>query len=129
MEETDLSIQLFAAGWQIYEAGQLRVLHDTDLKHHESPEYNAGGITNVGLFIFLHFPVAHWGSGLLRIANRVAYSLRNGHFRGVFSGITQIPIVCYHYRRFRRPIDWSTLRRYLAFRRTKADEARLRLQL
>ena len=62
MEETDLSIQLFAAGWQIYEAGLLRVLHDTDSKHHDSFEITAGAISNVGLFVFLHFPVIRWSS-------------------------------------------------------------------
>jgi acetyltransferase-like isoleucine patch superfamily enzyme len=124
MEETDLSIQLFAAGWQIYEAGLLRVLHDTDSKHHESFEITAGAISNVGLFVFLHFPVVRWGSGFLRVANRIAYSLRKGRFRGVLSGITQIPIICYQNRRFRRPIDWFTLNRYLSLRRTRADEVR-----
>jgi GT2 family glycosyltransferase len=117
MEETDLSLQLYAAGWQIYEAGLLRVFHDTDLRHQESSEATAGTISNVGLFVFLHFPVIFWGSGVLRVANRVAYSLRKGRFRGVLSGITQIPITCYRNRRFRRPVDRSTLKRYLALRR------------
>jgi hypothetical protein len=128
MEEVDLSIQLFAAGWQIYEAGQLRVLHDTDLKHHESFEITAGGIANVGLFVFLHFPVIHWASGVLRVANVVADSLRRGRLHGIVSGLVRIPIACYRYRRFREPIDWYTLKSYLAFRRAKSDEARQRLQ-
>src|SRR5262249_43943375 len=37
MEECDLSLQLFAMGWQIYETGDLRVFHNTELKHHRSP--------------------------------------------------------------------------------------------
>src|SRR5262249_20271382 len=49
MEECDLSLQLFAAGWQMYEAGNLRVFHDTDLRHHQSTEITSGVITNVGL--------------------------------------------------------------------------------
>src|SRR5262249_10936470 len=36
MEESDLSLQLFAAGWQICEARELRVFHDSDLAHHQS---------------------------------------------------------------------------------------------
>jgi GT2 family glycosyltransferase len=57
MEETDLSIQLFAAGWDIYEAGDLRVFHDTELKHHESPKITAGHIANTGLCAFLNYPM------------------------------------------------------------------------
>jgi hypothetical protein len=118
MEETDLSIQLFVADWQIYETAQLRVLHDTDLKHHASLEKNAGAITNVGLFAFLHYPAAYWGFGLLQVANRVVYSLRMGRLHGVFSGIAQIPADCYHNRKFRQPIEWTIIRRFLDLRRT-----------
>jgi GT2 family glycosyltransferase len=118
MEETDLSMQLFAAGWHIYEAGDLRVFHDADLKHHQSSEINAGTITNAGLFVFLHFPLIRWGSGLLQVGNRVVYSIRMARFRGICSGLLQIPIECYRNRRCRNAIAWPTLRRFLAFRRT-----------
>jgi GT2 family glycosyltransferase len=118
MEETDLSVQLFAAGWDIHEVGHLRVFHDTDLKHHESSEINAGVITNIGLFVFLHFPVVRWGWGLLKVANRVAYCMRTGRFRGVCSGLLGIPIECYRHRRYRKVIAWPTLKRFLEFSRT-----------
>jgi hypothetical protein len=118
MEEIDLSLQLFAAGWDIYESGDLRVLHDTDLKHHESSEINAGAITNIGLFVFLHFPVASWGWGLLQVGNRVLYSMRVRRFRGIGSGLIEIPLVCYHHRHYRNAVSWPTLRRFLELRRT-----------
>jgi GT2 family glycosyltransferase len=120
MEETDLSIQLFAAGWQIYRAGDLRVFHDADLRHHETPDINAGGITNVGLFVFLHFPVNRWGYGLLQVANRVAYSIRMGRIRGICAGIIRILPNCYSNRQHRKPIEWQTLKRFLELRRTSA---------
>ena len=60
MEETDVSLQLFAAGWDIYHAGRLRVFHDTDLAHHDSPEIVSGYVANVGLFAFLNYPVVGW---------------------------------------------------------------------
>src|ERR1700754_2745461 len=41
IEETDISLQLFAAGWRICQVGALRVFHDTDLQHHESPVITA----------------------------------------------------------------------------------------
>lgn len=118
MEETDLSIQFFASGWNIYDVGQLRVLHDTDLKHHASCAINAGSITNTGLFVFLHYPISHWGFGLLQVANRVVYLIRVKRYRGIFSGIAQIPVDCYRHRRFRRPLDWVTIKRFLDFRHT-----------
>jgi hypothetical protein len=49
MEESDLSLELFAAGQKIYEAEDLRVFHDSDLKHHHSAEVTSAAITNVGL--------------------------------------------------------------------------------
>lgn len=122
MEETDLSIQLFASGWRIYEARELRVLHDTDLKHRKSVEIKAGSITNVGLFVYLHFPLAHLGWGLLQVANIVRYSIRTRQFRGVGLGLLQIPIECYRYRRYRSPVAWPTLKRFLLFRRASARQ-------
>jgi GT2 family glycosyltransferase len=118
MEETDLSLQLFVAGWHIYEAGDLRVFHDTNLKHHQSLEINAGAITNVGLFVFLHFPLVRWGTGLLQVGNRVVYSMRMGRFRGICSGLLQIPIDCYRNRHYRNAVAWPMLKQFLAFRRT-----------
>jgi ABC-type Na+ efflux pump permease subunit len=56
-----LSLQLFAAGWQIYEAGDLSVYHDTELKHHQSPEITSGYIANAGLFAFLNYPIVGRG--------------------------------------------------------------------
>jgi GT2 family glycosyltransferase len=118
MEERDLSMQLFACGWQIYEAGELRVFHDTDLKHHRSPEVTSGVITNVGLCVFLNYPVIGWGWGFLQLANSVGYSIRMGRIRGICSGIFRIPAECYRNRRYRKPVAWKTLRRFLRFRRT-----------
>jgi GT2 family glycosyltransferase len=118
MEETDLSLQLFANGWDIYETRDLRVFHDTDLKHHESSEINAGVITNVGLFAFLHFPINFWWLGLAQVANRVAYCMRMGRYRGICSGLIQIPIDCYLNRAHRNAVAAPTLKKFLEFRRS-----------
>lgn len=116
MEETDLSMQLFAAGWQIFEAGDLRVFHDTELKHHQSPEITAGVIANVGLCAFLNYPVIAWGWGLVQVANKIVYCIRMGRVRGILSGVLQIPVDCYRNRRYRKPIARDTLRRYFRLR-------------
>jgi len=118
MEESDLSLQLFAAGWSIYEAGELRVFHDTDLKHHQSPEVTAGAIANVGLYAFLNYPIRGWGRGLLQLANKVAYCIRKGRIRGILSGILRIPVDCYRNRQHRQPIAWKTVKKFLEFRKT-----------
>jgi GT2 family glycosyltransferase len=115
MEEHDLSLQLFAAGWQIYEAGHLRVFHDTDLKHHESPEITSGAIANTGLYVFLHYPLIGWALGVTQVANKVAYCIRTGRIRGIWSGIARIPLECYRNRRYRNPIAWRTLSKFLRF--------------
>jgi GT2 family glycosyltransferase len=118
MEENDVALHLFAAGWQIYEAADLRAYHDTELKHHQSPEITAGYVANVGLFAFLNYPVIGWGWGLLQLANVVAFSVRMGRISGLCSGILRIPADCYRNRCYRNPIAWKTVRRFLRFRRT-----------
>jgi GT2 family glycosyltransferase len=122
MEETDVSLQLFAAGWQIYETRDLRVYHDTELKHHQAPEITSGYVANVGLFAFLNYPVIGWGWGFLQLANIVAFSIRMGRISGLFAGILRIPADCYRNRRYRNPIAWKTVRRFLRFRRTGVAE-------
>jgi GT2 family glycosyltransferase len=118
MEECDLSLQLFVTGWHMYQAGSLRVFHDTDLKHHRAPEITSGVIGNVGLYAFLHYPLIGWGLGLAQVANKVAYCIRVGRLRGIWSGICRIPVECYRNRCYRKPVGWATLRRYLHFRKT-----------
>jgi GT2 family glycosyltransferase len=118
MEESDLSLQLFVAGWHIHEAGSLRVFHDTDLRHHHTPELTSGVIENVGLYAFLHYPMIGCGLGLAQLANKIAYCVRVGRLRGIWSGICRIPIECYRNRSYRKPVDWKTLRRFLHFRKT-----------
>jgi GT2 family glycosyltransferase len=120
MEERDLSLQLFAAGWQIYEVGHLRVFHDTDLKHHQSAEVTSAAITNTGLYAFIHYPIIAWGVGLLQLANKIAYSLQMGRTGGISSGLLRIPADCYRHRQYRKPLQWRALKEYLRFVRKAA---------
>ena len=113
MEESDLSLQLFAARWHIYETGELRVFHDTDLAHHQSGEITSGVIVNVGLFAYLHYPISGLGWGLMQVANKIVYCIRMARIRGICSGILQIPVECYRYRRQRNPIAWKTIKEFL----------------
>ena len=117
MEESDVSLQMFAAHWQIFEAGDLRVFHDTALEHHQSGEITSGYVTNVGLFAFLNYPVIGWGWGLLQLVNVVVFSIRMGRIRGLWSGVLSIPAECYRNRQHRAPVAWNTMRSYLRVRR------------
>jgi hypothetical protein len=118
MEENDLSLQLFETGWQIYKAGNLRVFHDTELKHHRSPEITSGIIANVGLFAFLHYPFIGWGRGFLQLGNQIVYCIRMGRIGGICSGLLSIPGECYHNRQYRKPVQWQTLKKYHHFNKT-----------
>lgn len=118
IEEDDLSIQLFAKGWRVFEAGDLRVFHDTELRHHESADVTAGSIANVGLYAFLHYPLVGLGWGVLQVANKIVYCARRGRIHGIMRGLLTIPIACYRNRQYRKPIAWQTVKKYLRFRRT-----------
>lgn len=120
MEECDVSLQLLDAAWQIYEAGELRVFHDTELKHHSSPEITAGTVANVALYAFLHYPLMAWGWGVLQLANKIVYCVRMGRIRGILSGLAGIPGDCLKHRRYRKPVPRQTLKRFLDCRRTGA---------
>ena len=115
MEEMDLSLQLFEAGWQIYRAGNLRVFHDTALKHHHSAEITAGSVANVGLYAFLHYPFIGWGRGFLQLSNKIVYCIRRGRIGGICSGLISIPGECYRNRQYRKPIPWETLKKFHHF--------------
>jgi len=120
MEENDVGLQLFAAGWQIYESGELRVFHDTDLSHHNAADVTSGMIANVALFAFLNYPVSAWGWGALQVMNKVLDSMRRHRFRGICLGLLSIPGDCYRNRQYRNPVALPVLRQFLQFRRTGA---------
>jgi hypothetical protein len=117
MEELDLSLQFFVADWQMVRAEELRVFHDTELKHHQTAEITAGSIANVALYGFLHYPARALGLAFIQLGSKVFYCLRVGRFGGILSGLAQIPGDCYRYRMHRKPVRWPTLKRYIEFRR------------
>jgi GT2 family glycosyltransferase len=112
IEETDISLQLFAAGWRICQVGALRVFHDTDLRHHNSPVITAASITNLALYAFLHYPASRFGWGALQVANRVKFLASRRRFRGIIAGFLAIPLDCYRFRQYRDPVDHIVLSRF-----------------
>ena len=121
IEESDVGLQLFVRGWQVFSAEELRVYHDTDRTHHEAAEVTASTITNLALLAFLHYPAMDLGRGAAQVANRVAYSVRRGRIRGVASGVGGIVTECYRNRALRAPIRHEVLMEYLRLRQSEAD--------
>ena len=117
MEENDIALQFFAAGWTILESRQLRVFHDTELAHHNSADIVAGTAANVALFAFLNYPIALWSWGLIQLANFSAYCIGAGRSRGLAAGFLRIPADCYRHRALRRPFPLRTIVKYLWLRR------------
>ena len=112
LEESDLSLQLLAAGWRIVHADALRVFHDTDRRHHDAPEITAGQITNLGLGVFLNYPMSAWGLGALQLGNAVKDAVIRRRYRGIAKGLARIPADCIRYAALRRPVSRSVLRDY-----------------
>jgi len=121
IEESDVGLQLFVRGWQVFLAEELRVYHDTDRTHHDAAEITASTITNLALLAFLHYPALDLGRGVAQVANRVAYCLRRGRIRGVASGIGGIVTECYRNRALRAPVRHDVLMAYLRLRQSEAD--------
>jgi glycosyltransferase involved in cell wall biosynthesis len=117
IEEADLSLQLLGANWAVYETGELRVFHDTDLDHHRSEEVTSAGITNLALNAFLHYPLLALGWAAVQVLGKVTYCIRMKRYAGIVEGIGAIPGACWRNRRYRRPISWKTLVAFLMFRR------------
>src|SRR5207237_5558809 len=110
---------LFDRGWQIYQSGEIRVFHDTELAHHGSVENTAGSIANVALFGFLHYPIRYWPRACLQVANKAVDSLRRGRVAGVLSGLLSAPGICWNFRRYRAPLAANRVRAFLRARKSK----------
>jgi glycosyltransferase involved in cell wall biosynthesis len=117
LEETDVALQLYAKNYAIYESGQLRVFHDTELRHHREPEITECVVANAALFAFLRYPIWLWGLGLFQLSSIIAYCLSVGRWRGVFSGVLRVPRDCIALRRFRRTLPAVQVIGYLKARR------------
>jgi len=110
MEEVDISLQLLNIHGVIAKTSALRVFHETDLERHASRSVNAAHIANTALLIFLRYPLNWFPYGCFQVANRVIYAYQVKRFQGILSGLLAIPVICWRYRRFRKPVSDETLR-------------------
>jgi len=117
IEETDVALQLFSEGHKIFQSADLRVFHDTDLKHHQSPEITECVVANVALLAWLRYPVHLWSWGLLQLGSTISFCLRVGRWRGIIPGLLRIPADCFRFRKFRRVLPSSAVSGYLRSRK------------
>jgi GT2 family glycosyltransferase len=109
MEEVDVALQILEHGWQILESFNLRVFHDTQLAHHQSPAINAAHISNTALLAYLRYPIAYWPLGIIQVFNRVRYAASARRWNGISQGLWQIPHLLWRYRDQRHPVQVHTL--------------------
>lgn len=117
MEEVDVALQLLDRGWVIRYEPSLRVYHDTEMSHHPSAAVNAAHITNTALLAFLRYPLRFWPLGAWQVINRVRYAVSVGRWRGILTGLLQIPAACWQYRRYRQTVGPETVRKARGLRR------------
>ena len=108
MEESDLAIKLIDRGSSLVYAPTLKVFHDCDRdSHHANPKINAAQISNIGLLCYLRYPLRCWPLGLAQVGNRVLFCIRKGRFKGILSGLLNIPIACWNNRSVRQPVSYN----------------------
>jgi GT2 family glycosyltransferase len=112
MEEDDLALRLLDGGRKLFLCKWLRVFHDTDLTHHQSPHVTAGIIANIALRAWLRYPVRYWPYGILQVVNRVFWSLRAGRRAGIVRGLLGIPRYLIAYSHHRKTVSADALRRW-----------------
>jgi len=124
MEEVDLAMRLHAQGNEIFHTGWLRVIHDTNLDHHQDPRITSASITNLALLAYLRYPPSCWWIGLVQIANRILWLHTHGRRRGIYSGLLDMPVTLYKLRCYRETLSRSAVKSYLSLRRNALESIR-----
>lgn len=110
MEENDVALKLIDRGGRLMQVDELQVFHNCDREnHHASPRINGSQVANTILLGFLRYPICLWPLAWFQCANRILYSLRKGRWRGLAWGLCQVPLLCWRYRRYRRPVTARTV--------------------
>lgn len=116
MEERDVALQLHCSGWSIHRCGDLRVFHDTRLKHHAQPEVVAATIENAALLPWLRYPVLFWPFGVLQYLNVICFMTSSGRLKGILRGIMRTPVELWRHWRLRTPLPMAKVFSYLRLR-------------
>ncbi len=117
MEELDLAMRLHAMNQMIVHSPDLRVYHDTDLRHRFASPINAAVTTNAALLVYLRYPIILWPLGMVQMVGTIIDLIMQKRFGGVCSGIMNIPSECARQRAHRKPLTAASILSYLALRR------------
>lgn len=116
LEERDVALQLHCSGWRVQRCGDLRVYHDTALRHHRHADVVAATVENAALLAWLRYPALLWPYGLLQFANVIRFMIVSGRFSGLFSGVVGAPVQIWRHRRLRHPLSLKGVLSYLRLR-------------
>jgi GT2 family glycosyltransferase len=116
VEETDLSLQLRAAGGKIMQIPELRVCHEGASQQVEDPVRTAHSLANIALLAFLRFPVVLWSLVPFQIFSRILWLMRRGWRKGIVTGLCMIPHHLAKYAGFRKPVPARVVFSWLAHR-------------
>lgn len=128
MEEVDLAMRLHASGERIYQAGWLRVFHDTNLNRHDDPLITSASISNLALLAFLRYPLSCWWIGVVQVAKRVIWLKNYGRYRGILRGLIEIPARLYRLRTHRELLSPSAIKSYLMLRRSCGESSLVKFE-
>ena len=117
MEEADLALRLHAHGGRILFVPVLRVFHDTDLSHHSSPSIAGGNIANAALLPFLRYPLYLIPVGFFQFARKLWDTARRKRITGIIRGLRLVVPHLIRNRRWRNPVNGSSVLSFLALRR------------
>ena len=115
-EELDLALQLYALDWTILQCSGLRVYHDTTRSHHSRPDLVAGIIQNAALLPYLRYPARLWPRAVLQVGNVVVDMLERKRFRGIGTGLWNLPLILRQYAAHRRVLSAAKIQAYLRTR-------------
>jgi len=129
MEEVDLALQLHELGISIVETSDLKVFHDTDLAHHDTPRIAAGSIMNQALLAWTRYPKSYWPRGLLQWLNKFRDNITRKRYRGALMGIAGTPLHLWRYRHLRKPLGPDKMASWLKLRESPRPVDRCKTML
>ncbi len=122
MEEVDLSLRLYDAGWKVLISPWLRVFHNTNLAHHKQPKITAASISNQVLLMYLRYPLTLWWIGLAQSISRIIWLIKHKRFSGILKGLMNIPNLIYENHQYRSTVKPESLKSFLHLKRNPVLE-------
>ncbi len=120
VEEVDMALQLHDQESTILASPWLRIRHETDRQHQINAAVTAAHIRNTALLAWVRYPLELTPLGMAQVGSRVWWSVRNGRFNGVLTGLITIASTIWRFRRQRAPVRKETVAKYRKLRQMAA---------